>query len=95
MGRLSNMQVFYNVVAVICLISLGIIAVTMIGILIYIFVDMISDIVEIHRKGKKKKSKPSPRNALVFTKDGYLIYCKESNIDFNAYEEVERYKEIF
>ena len=86
------MQAFYNVMAVICLISLGIIAVTMLGILICLFVDAI---IEAVKKDKKKKSKPSPRNALVFTKDGYLIYCKESNIDFNAYEEVERYKEIF
>ena len=64
----------------------------MLGILICLFADAIIGAV---KKGKKKKSKPSPRNALVFTKDGYLIYCKESNIDFNAYEEVERYKEIF
>ena len=86
------MQTFYNVIAVICLISLSIIAVTMLGILICLFVDAI---IEAVKKDKKKKSKPSPRNALIFTKDGYLIYCKESNIDFNAYEEVERYKEIF
>ena len=86
------MQTFYNVMAVICLISLGIIAVTMLGVLICLFVDAI---IEAVKKDKKKKSKPSPRNALIFTKDGYLIYCKESNIDFNAYEEVERYKEIF
>lgn len=86
------MQTFYNVMAVICLISLGIIAVMMAVALICLFVDAIIGAV---KKGKKKKSKPSPRNALVFTKDGYLIYCKESNIDFNAYEEVERYKEIF
>ena len=86
------MQAFYNVMAVICLISLSIIAVTMLGILICLFVDAI---IEGVKKDKKKKSKPSSSNALIFTKDGYLIYCKKSNVDFNAYEEVERYKEIF
>ena len=86
------MQTFYNVMAVICLISLGIIAVTMLGILICLFVDAI---IEGVKKGKKKKSKPSPHNALVFTKDGTVLYCKKLDLDFNAYEEVERYKEIF
>lgn len=84
------MQAFYNVIAVICLISLSIIAVTMLGILICLFVDAI---IEGVKKGKKKKSKPSPRNALIFTKDGYAIYCKKLDLDFNAYEELERYKE--
>lgn len=85
------MQAFYNVMTAICLISLGIIVVMMAAILICLFVDAIKGGV---KKKKKKEPKPS-RNALVFTKDGYLIYCKESNVDFNAYEEVERYKEIF
>ena len=84
------MQTFYNVIAVICLISLSIIAVTMLGVLICLFVDAI---IEAAKKGKKKKSKPSPRNALIFTKDGYVIYCKKLDLDFNAYEELERYKE--
>ena len=84
------MQTFYNVMAVICLTSLGIIAVMMLGILICLFVDAI---IEAVKKDKKKKSKPSPRNALIFTKDGYVIYCKKLDLDFNAYEELERYKE--
>ena len=86
------MQAFYNVMAVICLTSMGIVGIMMAVVLICLFVDAI---IEAVKKCKKKKSKPSPRNALIFTKDGYLIYCKESNVDFNAYEEVERYKEIF
>lgn len=86
------MQAFYNVMTAICLISLGIVCVMMAAVLICLFVDAIKGAV---KKKKKKEPKPSPRNALIFTKDGYLIYCKESNVDFNAYEEVERYKEIF
>lgn len=84
------MQTFYNVIAVICLISLSIIAVTMLGVLICLFVDAI---IEAVKKGKKKKSKSSPRNALIFTKDGAVLYCKKLDLDFNAYEELERYKE--
>lgn len=86
------MQAFYNVMTVICLTSLGIIGIMMTVVLICLFVDAIKGAV---KKGKKKKEPKPSRNALVFTKDGYLIYCKESNVDFNAYEEVERYKEIF
>ena len=84
------MQTFYNVMTVICLTSLGIIAVMMLVALICLFVDAI---IEAVKKYKKKKSKPSPRNALIFTKDGAVLYCKKLDLDFNAYEELERYKE--
>ena len=85
------MQTFYNVMAVICLISMGIVGIMMAVVLICLFLDAIK---EAAKKKKKKEPKPS-RNAWIFTKDGAVLYCKKLDLDFNAYEEVERYKEIF
>ena len=84
------MQTFYNVMAVICLTSMGIIAVMMMVVLMCLFVDAIKGAL----KARKKKKEPKPsHNALIFTKDGAVLYCKKLDLDFNAYEELERYKE--